>query len=226
MKALIVDDDLALVDVLDFTLRRAGFTTVFAHDGVTALSRWESESPDLIILDWNLPKLDGLEVCRRIRAQADTPIIILSVRSTEDDVVKGLEIGADDYIVKPFSPRQLVARAEALLRRAKASPHSAEPISAGGLTLNATRAEVAVKDRTPIKLTKLESRLLEILILNHGLVLSVDTLIDHLWGPAGGDRAMVKQLIYRIRKKIESNPAEPQFIETIGGIGYTLKKGV
>ena len=98
MKALIVDDDLALVDVIDFTLRRAGFATVFAYDGATALSRWESESPDLIILDWNLPKLNGLEVCRRIRAQADTPIIILSVRSAEDDVVKGLEIGADDYI--------------------------------------------------------------------------------------------------------------------------------
>ena len=224
MKALIVDDDLALIDVIDFTLRRAGFTTVFAHDGATALSRWESESPDLIILDWNLPRLNGLEVCRRIRAQADTPIIILSVRSTEDDVVKGLEIGADDYIVKPFSPRQLVARAEALLRRAKVPYLSVEPISAGGLTLDASRSQVVVNDGLPIKLTKLESRLLEILMLNHGLVLSVDTLIDHIWGPAGGDRTMVKQLVYRIRKKIERDPANPQFIETIGGVGYSLKK--
>ena len=224
MKALIVDDDLALVDVVDFTLRRAGFTTVLAHDGATALSRWESESPDLIILDWNLPKLNGLEVCRRIRAQADTPIIILSVRSAEDDVVKGLEIGADDYIVKPFSPRQLVARAEALLRRAKISPHSAEPISVSGLTLDVSRAQVVVNNGSPIKLTKLESRLLEILMLNHGLVLSVDMLINHIWGPAGGDRRMVKQLVYRIRKKIESDPADPQFIETIGGVGYSLKK--
>ena len=224
MKALIVDDDLALVDVIDFTLRRAGFTTVFAHDGDTALSRWESESPDLIILDWNLPKLNGLEVCRRIRAQADTPIIILSVRSSEDDVVKGLEIGADDYIIKPFSPRQLVARAEALLRRAKVSYQSVEPISTGGLTLDASRSQVSVNDGPPIKLTKLESRLLEILMLNHGLVLSTDTLIDHIWGPAGGDRTMVKQLVYRIRKKIESDPSDPQFIETIGGVGYSLKK--
>ena len=224
MKALIVDDDLALVDVIDFTLRRAGFTTVFAHDGATALSRWESESPDLIILDWNLPKLNGLEVCRRIRARADTPIIILSVRSAEDDVVKGLEIGADDYIVKPFSPRQLVARAEALLRRAKVSHHSVEPISVGGLSLDASRAQVTVDNGLPIKLTKLESRLLEILMLNHGLVLSTDTLIDHIWGPAGGERTMVKQLVYRIRKKIESDPANPHFIETIGGVGYSLKK--
>ena len=227
MKALIVDDDLALVDVIDFTLRRAGFTTVFAHDGATSLSRWETEVPDLIILDWNLPKLSGLEVCRRIRAQADTPIIILSVRSSEDDVVKGLELGADDYIVKPFSPRQLVARAEALLRRAKATHLGVtEPISAGGLTLDASRAQVTVEDGPPIKLTKLESRLLEILMLNYGLVLSTDTLIDHIWGPAGGERTMVKQLIYRIRKKIESDPANPKFIETIGGVGYSLKKEV
>jgi DNA-binding response OmpR family regulator len=224
MKALIVDDDLALIDVLDFTLRRAGFTTVFAHDGATALKRWESEAPDLVILDWNLPKLNGLEVCRLIRAQADTPIIILSVRSSEDDVVKGLEIGADDYIIKPFSARQLVARAEALLRRAKVSLPSVEPVSACGLTLDASRAQVTVNDGPPIKLTKLESRLLEILILNHGLVLSVDTLIDHIWGPAGGERAMVKQLVYRIRKKIERDLANPQFIETIGGVGYALKK--
>ena len=224
MKALIVDDDLALVDVIDFTLRRAGFSTVFAHDGETALSRWESEAPDVIILDWNLPKLKGLEVCRRIRVQADTPIIILSVRSAEDDVVKGLELGADDYIVKPFSPRQLVARVEALLRRAKVSHHAIEPISAGGLTLDASRAQVTVDDNSPIKLTKLESRLLEILMLNHGLVLSVDSLIDHIWGPTGGDRTMVKQLVYRLRKKIEIDPANPRFIETIGGVGYSLKK--
>jgi DNA-binding response OmpR family regulator len=227
MKALIVDDDLALVDVIDFTLRRAGFSTVFAHDGDTALSRWESEAPDIIILDWNLPKLNGLEVCRRIRSQSDTPIIILSVRSAEDDVVKGLELGADDYIVKPFSPRQLVARAEALLRRAKVSHHStAEPVSAGRLALDPSRSQVVVNDGLPIKLAKLESRLLEILMLNHGLVLSVDTLIDHIWGPAGGDRAMVKQLVYRIRKKIESDPANPQFIETVGGVGYSLKKDI
>ena len=224
MKALIVDDDLALIDVLDFTLRRAGLTTVFAHDGATALKRWESEAPDLIILDWNLPKLNGLEVCRRIRAQADTPIIILSVRSSEDDVVKGLENGADDYIIKPFSPRQLVARIEALLRRAKVSLAGVEPVSSGGLTLDTSHAQVTVNEGPPIKLTKLESRLLEILILNHGLVLSVDTLIDHIWGPAGGERTMVKQLVYRIRKKIESDPAKPQFIETIGGVGYALRK--
>jgi len=224
MKALIVDDDLALIDVIDFTLRRAGFKTVFAHDGETALSLWESESPDVIVLDWNIPKLSGLEVCRHIRVRADTPIVILSVRSTEDDIVKGLEFGADDYIVKPFSPRQLVARVEALLRRAKVSYHTVESISAGGLTLDPSRSQVTVDDDQAIKLTKLESRLLEILMLNQGLVLSVDSLIDQIWGPAGGDRTMVKQLVYRLRKKIEIDTANPQLIETIGGVGYSLKR--
>ena len=225
MKALIVDDDLALVDVIDFTLRRAGFSTAFAHDGATALICWESESPDLIILDWNLPKINGLEVCRRIRAKADTPIIILSVRSEEDDVVKGLELGADDYIIKPFSPRQLVARAEALLRRAKVLHHNmVEPVSAGGLTLDVLRGQVTVHNGLPIKLTKLEGRLLEILILNYGLVLSTESLIDHIWGPEGGDRTMLKQLVYRTRKKIESDPTNPKILVTIDRVGYSLIK--
>ena len=122
MKALIVDDDLVLADVLSFTLRRAGFQVFAVHDGQAALEAWRNEAPDLIILDLNLPKLDGLEVCRRIREQDDVPIIILSVRGDDDDVVRGLELGADDYVPKPFSPRQLVARAQAVLRRAGVTP--------------------------------------------------------------------------------------------------------
>ncbi len=117
MKALVVDDDLALADVVAFTLRRAGFEVITAHDGLTAIDRWQAESPDLILLDLNLPRLDGLNVCQRVRAQDNTPIIILSVRGEEDDIVRGLQLGADDYIVKPFSPRQMVARVEAVLRR-------------------------------------------------------------------------------------------------------------
>ncbi len=122
MKALIVDDDLVLADVLSFTLRRAGFQVIAVHDGQAALDAWRNEAPDLIILDLNLPKLDGLEVCRRIREQDNVPIIILSVRGDDDDVVRGLELGADDYVPKPFSPRQLVARAQAVLRRAGVTP--------------------------------------------------------------------------------------------------------
>jgi DNA-binding response OmpR family regulator len=116
MKVLVIEDDLALADVLAFTLRRAGFETVMAQDGLEGLDRWRTEAPDLIILDLNLPKMDGMGVCRHIRADDRTPIVIMSVRSDDDDVVEGLKYGADDYVVKPFSPRQLVARIEAVLR--------------------------------------------------------------------------------------------------------------
>jgi DNA-binding response OmpR family regulator len=210
MKALVVDDDLALADVVSFTLRKAGYDVIAAYDGLVAINRWQDESPDLIILDLNLPKLDGLKVCEKIRSQDNTPIIILSVR------------GADDYIVKPFSPRQLVARAEAVLRRSNDSHISPSPLTVGKLTLDLTRCEVN-NDGEPIaKITPLESRLLEALMINSGQVLPFDTIIDHVWGPVGGDRAMLKQLVYRLRHKIEPNPSKPTYIETIAGIGYTM----
>jgi len=222
MRVLVVDDDLALADVVAFTMRRSGFEVIMAHDGQVAIERWKEESPDLIILDLNLPKIDGLKVCKLIRDQADTPIIILSVRGEEDDVVKGLELGADDYIVKPFSPRQLVARAEALLRRAKAQPVTSGPIHGGDLILDISRKQVARNDRLLAKLTRLESRLLEILMVNQGQVLTAEVLIETVWGPAGGDRAMLKQLAYRLRKKIELDPSEPAYLITIPGIGYSF----
>jgi DNA-binding response OmpR family regulator len=222
MKALIVDDDLALADVVSFTMRRAGFEVILAHDGQAALDRWKEEAPDLIILDLNLPKIDGLKVCKRIRDQADTPIIILSVRGEEDDVVKGLELGADDYIVKPFSPRQLVARSEALLRRVKAHPVTPALQKVGDLTLDINRKEVSCRGQEIAHLTGLECRLLEILMLNRGQVLTADNLIDTVWGASGGDRAMLKQLVYRLRQKIENCPSEPVYLITITGVGYSL----
>jgi DNA-binding response OmpR family regulator len=121
MKALVVDDDRVLADLVAFTLRREGFEVTQAYDGQAALDRWVEVEPDLLILDVNLPKVDGFTVCRRVREQADTPIILLTVRGEEDDIVRGLSLGADDYISKPFSPRQLVARAQAILRRAAVS---------------------------------------------------------------------------------------------------------
>ena len=223
MKVLIVDDDLALADVLSFTMRRAGFEVTAAHDGQDALDQWEAENPDLIILDLNLPKLDGLKVCQRIRSQSNTPIIILSVRGEEDDVVNGLEIGADDYIVKPFSPRQLVARAEAVLRRSTTTPVAHGPISVGDLTLDPSRGEVQRDNQFLAKLTRLECRLLEILMINQGQVLPTDSLIDSVWGPSAGDRVMLKQLVYRLRKKIEQNPSDPIYLRTISGVGYSFE---
>jgi DNA-binding response OmpR family regulator len=204
-------------------MRRAGFEVITAHDGQDALERWDAENPDLIILDLNLPKLDGLKVCQRIRSQSNTPIIILSVRGEEDDVVSGLEFGADDYIVKPFSPRQLVARAEAVLRRSSATTISHGPISVGDLMLDPSRGEVQQNNLFLAKLTRLECRLLEILMINQGQVLPTDSLIDSVWGPSGGDRIMLKQLVYRLRKKIEKNPSDPLYLKTISGVGYSFE---
>jgi len=231
MKALVVDDDRVLADVVAFTLRREGFQVTTAFDGQAALSRWAEERPDLIVLDVNLPKLDGFAVCRRIRAQADTPILLLTVRDEEDDIVRGLELGADDYITKPFSPRQLVARAQAVLRRAGQAPTPGVQ-QVGPLTLDAGRHEIRLEPGQPVSLTPLESRLLTYLILNAGQVLTADALIEHVWGPEGGDRDMLRQLVHRLRTKMaevrqtdlaETKPGvELPYIETVPGLGYGL----
>lgn len=221
MKALVVDDDRVLADLVAFTLRREGFQVIQAHDGEAGLRRWTEEEPDIIILDVNMPKLDGFTVCRRIREESDVPIIMLTVRGEEDDIVQGLELGADDYIPKPFSPRQLVARAQAVLRRAGATPTSAVR-QAGDLTLDPRRREVRIGEGEPIALTPLENRLLDYLMLNAGHVLTADAIIDHVWGPEGADRDMLRQLVHRLRSKIEPDPADPTYIETVPGLGYGL----
>jgi len=222
LKALVVDDDLALADVVSFTLRKAGYDVILAHDGLVALDRWRSEAPDLIILDLNLPKLDGLSVCRKIRAQDDTPIIMLSVRSDEDDIVMGLRLGADDYIVKPFSPRQMVARVEAVLRRVGEPHPSPGLLTIEDIALDLSRCKVSCRSELIAKLTPLECRLLEILMINRDQVMLAETLIDQVWGPGGGDKDMLKQLVYRLRHKIEICPSKLMFIETVAGIGYSL----
>lgn len=221
MKVLVVEDDLALSDVIAFTMRRAGFDVVAAYDGLAGLDMWLAERPDLVLLDLNLPKLDGLSVCRRIRKEADTPIIMLTVRDSDKAVVAGLETGADDYMVKPFSPTQLVARARAVMRRTGVAPTSGV-LEAAGLSLDRSRNEVRRPGGEPVRLTPLEVRLLEVLMLNAGQVLPADTLIANVWGLEGGDKAMLKQLVYRLRAKIESDPAQPSLIETVPGIGYAL----
>lgn len=221
MKIMVVDDDLALSDIIAFTLRRAGFQIVLAHDGISALEVWRNETPAIVILDLNLPKMDGLAVCQHIRSQASTPILMLSVHGEDDDVVRGLELGADDYITKPFSPRQLVARIKAVMRRA-GIVQSPGPLSVGDLTLDVARREVTLPDHAPIQLTQLECRFLEVLMLNAGQVLPADAIINQVWGVSGGDKTMLKQLVHRLRGKIEATPAAPHYIETIPGVGYAL----
>jgi DNA-binding response OmpR family regulator len=221
MEVLIVDDDRVLADVLAFTVRREGFQVAQAFDGEAALQRWGRDQPDLVILDVNLPKLDGFSVCQRIREQGDTPVLLLTVRDDEEDIVHGLEVGADDYITKPFSPRQLVARMRAVLRRA-GKPTLPATRQVGDLTLDPDRRELQVGQTDPITLTPLESRLLDYLMTNAG----------HTWGAAGGDRDMLHQLMHRLRHQIahaqgadqhgqpENNPAS--YIKTAIGLGYGL----
>lgn len=224
MKVLVVDDDRVLADVVAFTLRRDGFDVIQAYDGVSGLQRWSNDQPDLIILDVNMPKMDGFEVCKRVRMESETPIILLTVREEEDDIVSGLEIGADDYIIKPFSPRQLVARVKAILRRAGSQPPATE-LHVGDLKLVPGKRELVLgPEGNLLSLTPLENHLLECLMINAGQVLTFDTIIDHVWGPAGADRDMLRQLIRRLRAKIEPDPSEPIYIQTVPGLGYGLVK--
>ena len=222
MKILVVEDDLSLSDVLAFTLRRAGYEVVTAFDGVAALELWQAEKPDLIVLDLNLPKMDGLAVCRHIRSQAQTPIIILSVRSGDEMVVQGLELGADDYVVKPFSPNQLVARIRAVARRAGVA-ETGGVLSLTELSFDRSRNEVKRIGLEPVRLTPLEAKLLETLMLNSGQVLTGEALITAVWGNEGGDKTMLKQLVYRLRSKINPDETAASLIETIPGVGYSFR---
>ncbi len=223
MKALVVDDDRVLADVVAFTLRREGFEIILADDGAKALQRWQEERPDIVVLDVNLPRVDGFTVCQKIRAEENTPIVLLTVRAEEDDIVRGLELGADDYIVKPFSPRQLVARVNAVLRRAGTKPTSAL-LEVGDISFDPSQRKVVVQDIHTASLTPLENRLLEVLMINAGQVLTTAMLIDYVWGPAGGDRDMLRQLVKRLRGKVEPDPANPFYIQTAPGLGYGITR--
>lgn len=221
MQILVVDDDRVLADLVAFTLRKEGFQVSLAYDGQSALQKQRDDGPDLIVLDLNLPKVDGFNVCRRIRAETDTPIIMLTVRGEEDDIVRGLELGADDYIPKPFSPRQLVARVKAVLRRS-GKTHVPAVHRVGELTLDAIRRELRIGPERTFSLTPLENRLLRYLMINAGHVLTSEAIIDQVWGPEGGDQDMLRQLVSRLRRKIEPDPAQPIYIENVPGLGYGL----
>jgi DNA-binding response OmpR family regulator len=221
MKVLIVEDDLALSDVIGFTIRRAGFEVLTAHDGASALETFKVETPDFVILDIKLPKLNGLAVLRQIRAEGQIPVIILSVQGEEKDVVRGLELGADDYMVKPFNPRELVARIQAVIRRTGHTLTSGDLVVAN-LALDRTRNEVRYKNYPPVRLTPLEARLLESLMLNAGRVLPSEALINTVWGIEGGDRTMLKQVVYRLRAKLDVEASGVELIETVPGVGYGL----
>lgn len=228
MKVLVVDDDRVLADLVVFTLRRAGNEAIVASDAVSAIRRWAEDKPDLIILDVNLPGTIGLEngfaICKRIRGESDTPIILLTVRGEESDIVHGLEAGADDYVLKPFSPRQLMARVQAVMRRFHpAGGSSATKLSIDGLDFNPKLREVTLSNGTSKSLTQLESKLLESLMINAGQVLTLDDLISDIWGASGGSSEMLRQLVRRLRSKIEPDSTNPYYIQNLPGLGYAFR---
>ncbi len=228
MKILIVDDDADLRGLIAYALRQAGYLVVEAADGAAALAAYEREAPALVILDVNLPRLSGFEVCRKIRerspAPGGTPVMMLTVRGAEEDVVQGLDLGADDYLTKPFSPRALLARVRALLRRAAVEKPA--PLVAGDLALDLELQSVAVAGGPPVRLTNLELRLLQLLLANAGHTLPAERLLSHVWGLRGsGDRQLLKQLVHRLRQKIEADAAHPRYLVTVPGVGYELRPG-
>lgn len=221
---LIVDDERKLVQGLVGYFRQAGFETLTAYDGRTALEIIQRERPDLILLDLMLPEIDGLEVCRRIRRTSDVPIIMLTARVEEADTLIGLELGADDYIAKPFSPREVVARARALLRRASGALVPAATLRGGTVTLDIDRRSVQVAGRS-VELTPTEFELLAALMRNAGRPLTRTQLLDATQGDAyAGYERTIDAHIKNLRRKIEIDPANPAHILTVFGVGYKFNE--
>jgi DNA-binding response OmpR family regulator len=225
VKILIVDDDADLLDLTGYALRREGFTVVQALDGEQAMHRWERESPDLVLLDANMPKMNGFEVCQRIRQVSTTPVIMLTARDDEEDILQGLELGADDYVTKPFSAKQLIARIKAVIRRCQGDPFR-QPVSelrAGDLVLDLQSHE-ARKGDMAVQLTPLEFRLLYMLTMNEGRVIPYDRLVEYAWGYDGGDSSLLKTHMSHIRSKLGIGSSGPGAIRAVPGVGYSLSR--
>ena len=229
-KVLVVEDDSTLLGVIKYNLVKEGYGTITASDGAQAIEAARKERPDLVILDIMLPKVDGLEVCRILRRESNIPIIMLTARSEEIDKVVGLEIGADDYMTKPFSVKELMARVKALLRRAEMAPgHSAAAgdqspvIREGELEINVERHAVFLSG-APIELTPKEFDLLVFMMKNKNRVMSRDYLLEKVWGyDFAGDTRTVDVHIRWLRQKIEKDPADPKRLITVRGVGYKFE---
>lgn len=224
MKILVADDDRDLVDLLTYWLRGYGYDILRAFDGEQAITRWREDKPDLVILDIEMPKVDGFEVCRRMTAESNALVLVLTCRDPEADEVRALELGADDYLRKPFGPRHLLARIRALTRRANTSAHvtSTSLVTAGPITLDSMRHE-ASRDGAKVRLTPTESRLLHLLLTHTGQVLTTDVIVERVWGyDDSGDTGLVKTHIRHLRQKVEPEPNAPQYIMTVPGVGYTF----
>lgn len=222
MKILVVDDDPDLLDVIVFSLQQAGFLPLRAPNGHKALELLSAEHPDLGILDINLPAMNGFELIRAIRQQSAIPLLMLTVRSEESDVVRALESGADDYLTKPFSPRVLVARVRALLRRT--SGDAEDVLAAGPLRLHIEPMTLEGLSEGSMQLTQLELRFLQLLFAHGGQVVSTERILSHVWGNrGGGNRQLLKQLVHRVRTKLKSEGGDDDLLQTVPNVGYRLQ---
>jgi DNA-binding response OmpR family regulator len=223
---LLVDDEESVQKLLAYPLEREGFRVLQARDGEEALERFASEHVDLVVLDLMLPKLDGLEVCKRLRAESEVPIIMLTARDDELDKVVGLELGADDYITKPFSIREFRSRVRALLRRAAVRRSTGAPedvIRAEGLDIDLARRSVDVRGK-PVQLTYVEFELLRTMAAHPGRVYSRRMLLESLWGAADfREPRTIDVHVRHLREKLEQDPAEPEYILTVRGVGYRFR---
>ncbi len=227
-RILVVEDEEAFVDVLTLGLSKEGFEVVVARDGAEALARFDADNPDVILLDLMLPRISGIDVCREIRRRSKVPIIMVTAKSSEVDTVVGLEVGADDYITKPYRMRELIARVRAVLRRVDdavvAGPVESSTVQVGDISVDPDSHEVIVRGvHVPIALKEFD--LLLLLMENAGRVLSRETLIDRVWGhDYVGDTKTLDVHVKRIRAKVEDDPSNPTRIVTIRGLGYKYEK--
>jgi DNA-binding response OmpR family regulator len=224
-RILLVDDEPAIQTLLTYPLRKDGYDVVSAVDGREALERFAEQRFDLVVLDIMLPKLDGIEVCRRLRSRSQVPIIMLTAKDDEIDKVLGLEMGADDYITKPFSVREFRSRVRAALRRAEmgGGPPSAEPLEAGDLVIDLERRAVTVRD-TEARLTYVEFEVLSALAAAPGRVFTREQLLARIWGDAQyRDPRTIDVHIRHLREKIEAEPSQPEYLFTVRGVGYRFR---
>ena len=221
---LVVDDDVKTVELVKLYLERDGYQVLTAYDGIEALRLARESRPDLIVLDLMLPDIDGLEVCRILRHESDVPIIMLTARTTDQDKLTGLDLGADDYLTKPFSPKELAARVRAVLRRLPGE-RGPEEIKSGELSMNFTQHEAWLAGR-PLNLTSVEFKLLGVLAKEPGRVFSRASLIEEALGYdfEGFDRTIDVHIL-NLRRKLEADPSHPRYIKTVYGVGYKFVGG-
>ncbi len=221
-RVLVVEDEESYSDALSYMLRKEGFEVAIATNGHDALTEFERNGADIVLLDLMLPGIPGTEVCRQIRATSSVPVIMVSAKDDEVDKVVGLELGADDYVTKPYSPRELVARVRAVLRRGVEPDHAPAALEAGPVRMDVERHVVTVngeQQRLPLK----EFELLEMFLRNAGRVLTRGQLIDRVWGSDYvGDTKTLDVHVKRLRAKLEPNPSEPRYLVTVRGLGYKL----